>query len=210
MRPFLAATHMSAYDFALFMTIRDAFAIGGSMRALQNPEFDEHALPWHRSVTFVNNHDLPLNDGFRGLMLDKHDELLATAYILAKDGGVPLIYSDNNESANRFPEDRDRWSGFYERKDVAGMLKFHNALHGEQQYDLYADDNVLLFRRGNKGIFALNKSGDGVNVPFWTFGAVNPGTYTDTIHGYTITLSGEEFFNLFIPPRTVQMWLLNE
>ncbi len=208
MRPFLKATHMSAYDFKLFMTIKNAFGVGGSLRWLKNPEHDALALPWDRSVTFVNNHDLPYNDGFRGLMLDRHDELLATGYILGKDGGVPLIFSDNNESAGKFPEDKDRWSSFYKRTEVAGMLKFHNAVHGQKQYPLYDDDNVLVFRRGEKGIVAINKSGSGVNVPFWTYGSVNPGTYRDVVNNYTLKLDKEESFNLFIPPRTVQMWLL--
>lgn len=59
--PFLRETWMSAYDFPLFATIREAFAPGGSLRALANPGHDGNALPWDRAVTFAVNHDIVHN-----------------------------------------------------------------------------------------------------------------------------------------------------
>ena len=98
--PFLEETWISAYDFRLFQTIRKAFKMGGSLRRLARPENENNGLPWDRSVTFVVNHDLPHNDDFRHLLLDRTDENLAYAYIVGKDGGLPLIYSDHNESVH--------------------------------------------------------------------------------------------------------------
>jgi alpha-amylase len=204
LKPFLRETWMSAYDFPLFRTIRDAFGFGGSLRALANPENRDDALPWNRSVTFVVNHDIPHNDGFRFWLFDPQDEHLAHAYILGRDGGVPLIYSDHNES--RHAQDRDRWLDFYKRPDIVAMIQFHNAVHGEPMHILYESDMLLVFRRGEQGIVAINKSGSNQWSDFSTWGLKNPGQYRDLIHGYDMTVSGNTF-SLLVPPRTAQMWL---
>ncbi len=202
--PFLQETWMSAYDFPLFTTIREAFSFGGSLRALVNPEQNGNALPWNRAVTFVVNHDIPHNDGFRSWLFDRQDEHLALAYILGRDGGVPLIYSDHNESHHA--ADRDRWLDAYKRPDIVAMIQFHNAVHGQPMAMLYESDTLLIFRRGNKGIVAINKSSVQQWAEFSTWGLQNPDTYLDLIHNYELTLSGNKF-TLLVPPRTAQMWL---
>jgi alpha-amylase len=202
--PFLRETWMSAYDFPLFRTIRAAFGFGGSLKALARPEQQDNALPWDRAVTFVINHDIPHNGGFRYWLLDPQDEHLAYAYILGRDGGVPLIYSDHNESS--YPQDRDRWLDAYKRPDLVAMLEFHNAVHGEPMLMLYESDLLLVFRRGAKGIVAINKSGSNQWADFGTWGLTNPGRYRDLLHDYEMTLSGNRF-SLLVPPRTAQLWL---
>ena len=204
--PFLRETGISAYDFPLFQTIREAFGFGGSLRKLARPEMEDNALPWHRAVTFTVNHDVPYNEGFRQWLLDPQDEHLAYAYILGKDGGVPLIFSDHNESTEKHPEDRDRWTNILQREDLKSMIQFHNAVHGEQMEILHESDVVLVFRRGNLGIVAINKSGAETGVEFSTWGLKNPGSYKDLIHKQEMELSGNRLI-LTIPPRTAQMWL---
>lgn len=207
--PFLQETWISAYDFPLFQTIREAFSLGGSLRRLARPETEDNALPWHRAVTFVVNHDVPYNEGFRSWLLDRQDEHLAYAYILSKDGGVPLIFSDHNESAGQYPEDTDRWTNIIQRPDLVNMIRFHNAVHGQSMAILYESDTVLVFRRGNMGIVAINKSGTENWIEFNTWGLTNPGSYTDLIHQHQMKLSGNRF-TLYIPPRSAQMWLEDE
>ncbi len=207
--PFLRETWISAYDFPLFQTIREAFGLGGSLRRLARPEAEDNALPWHRAVTFVINHDVPYNDGFRSWLLDRQDEHLAYAYILGKDGGVPLIFSDHNESVGQYPEDKDRWTNIIKRPDLLNMIRFHNAVHGQQMAILYESDTVLVFRRGNMGIVAINKGGTENWVEFSTWGLKNPGSYKDLIHKHQMELSGNRF-TLYISPRTAQMWLEDE
>ncbi|NER84740.1 MAG: alpha-amylase, partial [Leptolyngbya sp. SIO1D8] len=202
--PFLRETWISAYDFPLFQTIREAFSFGGSLRSLAWPENHDNALPWNRAVTFVVNHDIPHNDGFRFWLLDPQDEHLAHAYLLGRDGGVPLIYSDHNES--HYEVDRDRWFNIYKRPDIVAMIQFHNAVHGQPMEILYETDVLLIFRRGSEGIVAINKSGSDQWAEFNTWGLKNPGQYHDLIHRYDMTVSGNTF-TLFIPPRTAQMWL---
>ena len=204
--PFLVETWMPAYDFPLFQTIREAFSFGGSLRRLAHPEQEGNALAWNRAVTFVVNHDVPYNDGFRFWLLDPQDEHLAYAYILGRDGGVPLIFSDNNESVAKYPEDRDRWTNVIAREDLNSTIQFHNAVHGERMAILYESDVVLVFRRGNLGIVAINKGGTETWVEFSTWGLKNPGSYKELIHKQEMELSGNRF-TLYIPPRTAQMWL---
>lgn len=199
--PFLRETWISAYDFPLFQTIREAFGFGGSLRRLARPEAEDNALPWHRAVTFVVNHDVPHNDGFRSWILDSQDEHLAYAYILGKDGGVPLIYSDHDES-----NDGGRWMNIIDRLDLVQMIRFHNAVHGQEMAILYESDTILAFRRGNMGIVAINKGAKESSISFNTWGLTNPGSYTDLIHQHQMKLSGNRF-TLYIPPRTAQMWL---
>ncbi len=202
--PFLRETWISAYDFPLFQTIREAFGFGGSLRSLAKSQHQDNALPWNRAVTFVVNHDIPHNDGFRFWLLEPQDEHLAHAYILGRDGGVPLIYSDHNES--HYEQDRDRWLDLYKRPDIKAMIEFHNAVAGQPMAILYETDVLLVFRRGETGIVAINKSGSNQWADFNTFGVKNPGQYRDLIHQYEMTLSGDTF-SLLIPPRTAQMWL---
>ena len=202
--PFLRETWISAYDFPLFTTIREAFAPGGSLQALLAPDHDGNALPWDRAVTFVVNHDIPHNDAFRAWLLDRQDEHLAHAYILGRDGGVPLVYSDHDESPHE--ADRGRWRDAWKRPDLAAMVAFHNEVHGTPMTLLAGNDTLLVFRRGDRGIVAINKAGFGQWAEFGTWGLANPGRYRDLIHGHVMHMSGERF-GLYVPPRTAQMWL---
>ena len=178
--------------------------LGGSLKTLVDPGAYGNALAWNRAVTFVVTHDIPHNDGFRYNILDPQDEHLAYAYILGRDGGVPLIYTDHNES--HYDVDRDRWFDVYKRPDVVAMIQFHNTVQGEAMVMLYESDELLIFRRGDRGIVAINKGGSERWVEFSTWGLKNPGTYRDLIHGHKMELSGDRF-TLYVPPRSAQMWL---
>lgn len=202
--PFLQETWISAYDFPLFQTLREAFTIGGSLRTLSYPQNQANALPWNRAVTFVVNHDIPHNHQFRAWLFDRQDEHLAYAYLLGRDGGVPLVYSDHNESS--CPEDKDRWLDFYKRPDIVAMIKFHNAVHGQAMNVLYETDVLLVFSRGANGIVAINKSGASQAAIFSTQGLVNSAHYYDLIHQHKMVITGG-MFTLHVPPRTAQMWL---
>lgn len=192
-----------------FHTIREAFSLSGSLKRLTHPEIEDNALPWYRSLTFVVNHDVPYNGGFRSWLLDPQDEHLAYAYILGKDGGVPLVFSDHNESAKQYPEDKGRWANILERTDILNMIHFHNTVHGKPMAILYESDTVLVFRRGDVGIVAINKSASEQWIEINTWGLKNPGIYQDLIHKHQMQLSGNNF-SLYIPPRTAQMWLADE
>ncbi|MFA7403327.1 MAG: alpha-amylase family glycosyl hydrolase [Pelobacteraceae bacterium] len=203
--PLVTETYMSFYDFPLFETLRRAFSPAGSMRELVDPASYGQALPWRRAVTFGVTHDIPNNDGFRWQLLSTQDEFLATVYIMARDGGVPLIYSDKNQSAGKFPEDRNRWANAFDRPDIAAMVAFHNAVHGSQQRPLYEDDGFLVFARGDQGVVAINKTEEWQQATSQTWG-LRQGEYRCLIHGSRMQVRGERF-TIDIPPRQAQLWL---
>lgn len=203
--PLLDSTPVSFYDFPLHETLRRAFSPGGSLRELVDPPACGQALPPWRAVTFSVTHDIPCNDGFRGQLLDPQDEYLVNAYLLGRDGGVPMIYSDHNESAARYSSDHDRWAHAWQRADLTGMLAFHNALHGTLQRTLYEDDHFLVLARGERGIVALNKSAEWQHPTIWTWG-LHQGHYRCQLHGHDMQVSGEHFA-FAIPPRQAQLWL---
>ena len=203
--PLFYDTGISFYDFPLHETLRRTFSPSGSMRELVDPAALGQALPWSRAVTFSVTHDMPNNDGFRGVMLQKQDEYLVNAYLMGRDGGVPLVYSDNNHSAWKYPEDRDRWANSWMREDITAMIRFHNAVHGLQQRSLFEDDGFIVFARGNRGIVAINKTDLWQHPTIWTWG-MRQGAYRCQIHGHVMDVSGD-YFTFDIPPREAQMWL---
>lgn len=203
--PLLHETGLSFYDFPLHETLRRVFAPGGSMRELSDPAAYGQALPWQRAVTVAVTHDIPNNDGFRGQLLNPQDEFLAKVYIMGRDGGVPMVYSDHNESSRKYPEDFNRWTDAWKRDDIKGMIAFHNALQSLPQRTLYEADGFLVFARGDRGIVAINKTGSWQNPTIITRG-LRQGAYCCTIHGHIMQLSGDNF-TFAIPPRQGQMWL---
>ena len=206
MKPFIAETKMNAYDFVLFRAMREAFGFFGSLANLLHVEQHNNALPWDRAVTFTVNHDLPLNACFRALMFERQDEHLANAFIFGRDGGVPLVFSDHNESASDFPDDLNRWANSFNRKDIAKMIHFHNTLHGLKMFTLFESPQCIVFRRGDRGIVAINKSEDNLYIDFDTFGLLHNVRFVELLHDHSFELT-EGLFELFIPSRTAQMWL---
>ncbi len=201
--PYLRDTDHAAYDFPLFNSIRSAFSPGGSMNSLVDPGAYGQALAGGRAITFTVTHDIPNNSGFRYLIMDSTDETLAYAYILGRNGGTPMVYSDNNES-----NDNSRWVNAYQRADLSKMIGFHNSMQGSDMQVLSNGACHLIFRRGNQGIVGINKCGSAVNasvnmnssVLWWS---VN---YADVLgSGSVVNIqNGNYTFNL--PARSARMW----
>jgi alpha-amylase len=205
MWPIIKNTKFPCTDFVLHETLRQVFSPNGSMRTLIDPAAYGLALPWNRAIIFSSNHDLMSNETFRGLLLNSQDEYLANVYLMGRDGGVPMIYSDNNESVNKHPEDRDRWANAWKRYDIIQMIRFHNALHGTQQRPIYENDGFIVLARGDCGILAINKTEQWQSPTIWTLG-LRHGKYRCQIHQHIMHVQGD-FFNFSIPPRQAQMWL---
>lgn len=206
--PVVHGANISCYDFPLQQTLLRAFRPGGSLRDLVDPAARGDALPWNRGVTFTVTHDVPNNEGFRGMLLDPQDEFLAHAYVLGRDGGVPMIYSDHAESARHHPEDRGRWESCWGRYDIVQMIRFHNAVQGSGQYPLHEGDGCIVFARGDRGIVAINKTADWneVEIPTW---GLRWGMFRCQIHQHRMHVEGERF-RFSIPPRQAQLWLFED
>jgi alpha-amylase len=203
LQPYLNGTNHGAYDFPLFGSIRNAFRFGGSMSALVNPLAVGQALPNSRAVTFTVTHDIPNNGGFRYLILDPTDEKLAYAYVMGRDGGSPLLYSDNNESGD------NRWVNAYRRSDLAQMIRFHNTNQGNDMQVLSYSDCHLIFRRGNRGIVGINKCGSTVNASvnmnnsvLWWYA-----NYTDVLGSGSVVNIQSGSYTFSLPARTARMWM---
>ena len=201
--PYLNETGHGAYDFPLFNQIRNAFGFGGSMNLLVDPAAYGQALAGSIAITFSVTHDIPLNEGFRNQILDPVDETLANAYILGRDGGVPLMYSDNNESGD------ERWQDLYKRDDIAGMLEFHNSTQGRTMQIMNYNDCILLFKREHVGVVGINKCGDGQDV--WVDTAVHNlwwyRNYRDVLSNDVQNVSSQ-WHNFHLPARSARMWLM--
>jgi len=202
LQPYLNGTDHAAYDFPLFGSIRSAFSFSGSMSSLVNPGAVGQALPNSRAVTFTVTHDIPNNGGFRYLILDPTDETLAYAYVLGRDGGSPLLYSDNNESGD------NRWVNAYRRNDLKQMIGFHNANQGSDMQVLSHSSCHLLFRRGNRGIVGINKCGSTVNSTInmnnsvlWWYA-----NYADVLGSGSVVNIQTSSYTFSIPARGVRMW----
>ena len=174
LQPYLEQTRLSAYDFPLFNTVFEAFQPGGSMESLVNPYSLGQALSNPRAITFTITHDIPNNDVFRELVLEEEDEWLAYAYILGRDGGVPLIYTDLDTSGITNKQGQPRWVNSWKDPRMAKMIAFHNLMHGEKMAPVIADKDCFIFSRGDKGFVAINKSEEKIQVNIeWDSEAVN-------------------------------------
>ncbi len=201
--PYLNATGHSAYDFPLFQQMRSAFGMSGSMNQLVDPGAYGQALAGSKAVTFSVTHDIPLNDGFRYQIMDATDETLANAYILGRDGGTPLMYSDHNESGD------NRWVNLYKRSDIVDMVEFHNAMQGRGMQVVSNSNCFILFKRDHAGVVGINKCGSGQDVwvdtnsaGLWWYR-----NYKDTLTGNTQYITSQ-WHKFHIPARSARMWLM--
>ncbi len=117
-----------------------------------------------------------------------------------------MVYSDHGESSAAHPEDGHRWQGLWQRPDIAGMLAFHNAMHGAPSRTLVASPVALVQCRGDFGVMAINKSGEWQTLSVANHDLCH-GTYICCLHGHAMTVS-ENCFELHVPPRQAQLWRL--
>lgn len=200
--PYLDSSGHAAYDFTMHASLRRAFAFGGNLAELANPLERGQALPDQRAVTFTVTHDMPNNSGFRGQLLDPVDETLAYAYILGRNQGTPMLYSDHNESGD------GRWVDAWRRADLAAMVSFHNQMQGEDLRMLAQGACFVMFRRGVRGLVGINKCGNNVDVEldivadklWWR------SNYRDVLSGNVINID-RRGYRVTLPPRTARMWV---
>jgi alpha-amylase len=164
LQPYLEETSLAAYDFPLFNTVFNAFQPDGDMRSLINPYTFGQALSNSRAITFAITHDIPNNDVFRELVMDEQSEWLAYCYILGRDGGVPLIYTDLDPSGILDSQGKPRWINAWKDPRIAKMIAFHNYAHGEPMLRLLGDEDFLLFSRGENAMVAINKSDKAIEI----------------------------------------------
>jgi alpha-amylase len=138
-------------DFVLYGAMKDAFSLGGDLRWLRIPKAVDDA----RSVTFGRNHDTikELNEQAINPYDDPADAYLATAYVLARERGTPLILNWDNSDVAYIPYGV-KFRQIMQQRAKAGAYVKENVLAAID------DPNVLLMERGNEGFFIVNKAAE--------------------------------------------------
>lgn len=143
-------------DFVLYRALKRAFSFGGDLRSLRVAE----AVDDPRSVTFGRNHDTirELNPEHAiDPWDDRTDSFLATAFVLAREGGTPLIL---NWDALDVPFVR---SGVLFRR----ILRQRQRAGGNVKENVLAvvdSPTLLVMERGSEGFFVVNKGASKFDV----------------------------------------------
>ncbi|MEL6780297.1 MAG: alpha-amylase family glycosyl hydrolase [Cyanobacteria bacterium J06597_16] len=137
-------------DFVLYNAAKSAFTYGGDLRSLPANAVDDS-----RSVTFGTNHDTikSLNSAALNPYDDITDSYLATAYILAREGGTPLIFSADHNNAP-FLKTGVKFRQIMRSREQSGKDVTENILR------VLNTDTVVLMARGAEGLFVANKGMD--------------------------------------------------
>lgn len=144
-------------DFILYRSMKRAFSFGGDLRTLRVPE----AIDDPRSVTFGRNHDTirRLNPQFAIDPYDNDaDAYLATAFVLARQGGTPLIFNWDNYD-NAFIRQGVTFRRIMRQRADAGGNVRENVLAAVDS------PTVLMMERGNEGFFVVNKGTETYDIP---------------------------------------------
>lgn len=157
LEPYLKSTSLGAYDFPLFHSVFNVLEKSRPMTELINPYSVGQALAYDRAITFAITHDIPNNDVFLDQVMSPVSERLAYCYLLGRDGGVPLVYSDLNTSGITDESGQPRWLDFWQDPILSRMIAFHHQMHSLPMQILEAGDDHLVFSRGNEGIVAINR-----------------------------------------------------
>lgn len=206
LQPYLAQLPKSfgAYDFPLLIALKRAFEPGRSLGGyLARPYESGNALESARAVTVAVTHDIPLNGAFQSLVMDPTDELLANAYLLARDGGTPLLFDDGSKPAAH----GGRWANTLEDPVLARMIGFHNRMQGKPMELLYADGCSVLWRRAEDGIVAINKCGFTQNIALGTDHRFKWNVdYRDAFTGSEKLRIGSSHHTFTVPARSARLW----
>jgi alpha-amylase len=219
------------YDFPLTATMRKAFAFGGDLRLLRNPAANGGALAGPRAVTFVRNHDIDrgqANDrgldmgsqntfgiGWNGAdkPLSEADIILAYAYILGREDGLPYVFVDMPSSGTG-----DKRQDRFDDPKLVPFIRFHNlCLAGEGGVARRADvavetqsPNALAWQRGTDRLVVLNKAAE----PFVLRNqqtSLQPGRYVDVSTGWPLDVDGSgRIAEWSVPGQTAVMFVKQE
>ncbi|MPW27492.1 alpha-amylase [Agarivorans sp. B2Z047] len=200
LEPYLRETSHSAYDFPLLKTLRDAFDVDGSLEALANPKSWGGAIDGIRALTFTITHDIPSNDGFRYQIMSEANEHLAYAYIMGRQEGVPMVFSDATGV------DNGRWVNDYKQDNLKAMVKFHNGVQGADEEVLYTDQCAIVLRRGDAGVMGINKCGYAKDISINASNLNSAKNYVDVFSGSSFKVNSS-YHTVNVPAGSARMWL---
>jgi len=136
-------------DFTLYRAVKAAFVLGGDLRSLRIAP----AINDDRSVTFGRNHDNigEINANAIDPYKDPTDSYLATAFVLAREGGTPLVLNwDNFDSP--FIKHGVKFRQIMDQRKKAGANTKQNVL------GVVNSPTLLMMERGSEGIAIINRA----------------------------------------------------
>jgi alpha-amylase len=160
--------------------MKDAFIFGGDLRVLKVPK----AVDDPRSVTFGRNHDniRELNVNAINPYIDRTDAYLATAYVLARESGTPLILNWDNYD-NTFIK-----HGVKFRRIMSQRAKSRENVK-ETVLSVIDIPTVMMLERGNQGFFVVNKGTDKYDTPALDLTLTNlEGCYRELRNNFNVAI----------------------
>lgn len=170
-------------DFVLYGSMKDAFTFGGDLRSLPATAVDDS-----RSVTFGTNHDTirSLNSQAINPYDDITDSYLATAYVLARQDGTPLVFSADHNNVpfiktgvtfRQMMVERDR-NGQNVRENILGVIN---------------TDTLLFMERGEEGFVVINKAAGELDTPVLDLTLTNlEGCYQELRNDFTVAIERKD------------------
>jgi alpha-amylase len=172
-------------DFLLYRSMKKAFTFGGDLRSLRVPQ----AVSDPRSVTFGRNHDTikQLNPQYA---IDPYDDAtdawLATAYVLAREGGTPLIFNWDNYD-NAFIRQGVKFRQIMRQRGGAGSNVKENVLAAVDS------PTVLMMERGSEGMFIVNKGTETFDIPALDLTLTNlEGCYRELRNNFNVAIERKD------------------
>jgi alpha-amylase len=167
-------------DFILYGSMKTAFSFGGDLRSLRVPIAIDDA----RSVTFGRNHDTirSLNRSAINPYDNDQDAYLATAYVLARQSGTPLVFAWDNADAS-YVKTGVKFRQIMTQRGKEGKNVKENVLAA-------IDSNtVLLMERGTEGFFLVNKGTGKFDIAALDLTLANlDGCYRELRNNFTVAI----------------------
>lgn len=182
-------------DFLLYDSLKNAFTFGGDLRSLPATAVNDP-----RSVTFGRNHDTirELNDEAINPYDDITDSYLATAYVLARKNGTPLIFNEDNLKSP-YINTGVKFRKIMIQREQAGKNANENILR------VTNSPTVLVMERGAEGFFIENKGTDKFDAPAIDLTLSNlEGCYRELRNNFTVSIenrNGKKFVTRWGTPN---------
>jgi alpha-amylase len=174
-------------DFVLYGSLKNAFTFNGDLRSLPPTAVDDP-----RSVTFGTNHDTikSLNDKAINPYNDITDSYLATAFVLARKDGTPLVFNADNLNSP-FIKFGVKFRQIMSQREKSGKAVKENILK------VFNNSTTLLMERGAEGFFVVNKAIAKFDTPALDLTLSNlEGCYRELRNNFTVAIenrNGKKF-----------------
>ncbi len=169
-------------DFIIYNSMKTAFTFNGDLRSLPATAVNDS-----RSVTFGRNHDtiaeirVNAKDAYNPYK-NVTDSYLATAYVLAREDGTPLIFNKDNLKSS-FIKYGVKFRQIMTQRGKEGKNVKENILR------VIDRRTILLMERGEEGFFVENKGLDTLDLPVLDLTLTNlEGCYRELRNDFTVAI----------------------